>query len=205
VRQLRLAVARDTEPGLYPARVPRAGLIPPLVAALVAAALAAAPAYAGPPRSASDPVAAAVARATTYWHGTPCGGRVGVVNGAPGEAPVAGQNVPGLTGSPAAMWATFRAPGVAGDAFAASPSVYTECVVHINQRVWPGRRFEDAHFAVFCKEMLHEYGHFEGYPDAGAHLGTIEYERPDLARVPLCERFRLVYGHKVYMGAPRGA
>jgi hypothetical protein len=48
--------------------------------------------------------------------------------------------------------------------------------------------------------MLHEYGHFEGYTDSGAAPGTIEYERPDLARVPLCERFRLVYGHRVFSG-----
>lgn len=178
-------------------RVSRTALIALLLA------IPAAPAQARPRgATVSDPVAAAVRRAVAYWHGTPCGGHVAVVGAAPGEAPAAGQNVPGLHGAEAAMWATFRAPG-STDAFAEPPSSYSECVVHVNRRTWPEWRAEDAHFAAFCKEMVHEFGHFEGYPDAGARPGTIQYERPDLARLPLCERFRLVYGHEVFTGQPR--
>jgi hypothetical protein len=74
--------------------------------------------------------------------------------------------------------------------------------VHINRRTWPGWKAEDAGFASFCKQMLHEYGHFEGREDTGAAPGTIEYERPELAHVPACESFRLVYGHEVFVGHP---
>jgi len=158
------------------------------------------------PPAVSDPVAEAVRRAVAYWHGTPCAGQVLVVSATAGEAPPAGQNVPGLGTHAAAMWATFRAPvpgGAAADANTAPPSSYRECVVHVNTATWPNWRSEDTNFASFCKEMLHEYGHFEGYSDAGARAGTIQYERPDLARVPLCERFRLVYGHKLFTGHPR--
>ena len=74
--------------------------------------------------------------------------------------------------------------------------------MHINRGIWFSIRAEDSDFPAFCKEMLHEYGHFEGDSDVGAAPGTIEYERPDLARVPLCERYRLRYGFRLYSGPP---
>jgi len=165
------------------------GPIVVLVAALPAAARA--------PIVDSDPVTEAVVRAVAFWSGTPCGGAVTVTAGAGDEAPPAGVNAPSPGGPRAAMWATWMTP-VGVNQFSAPPSSFTDCVVHINSSIWPDWQADDRQFAGFCKEMLHEYGHFEGFPDAGAAPGTIQYERPDLAHVPICERYRLVYGHTVY-------
>jgi hypothetical protein len=149
----------------------------------------------------SDPVAQAVGRAVEFWGGTPCGGTVGVAFGPDAAAPRAGENVPGARGGVAAMWAEWSTPA-GRNQFAVPPAQFSECVVHINRAIWPTTQAEDAGFADFCKEMIHEYGHFEGYPDVGARPGTIQYEQPDLARVPLCERFRLRFGERVYTGPP---
>lgn len=149
----------------------------------------------------SNPVAEAVTRAVDYWGGTPCGGSVTIVSSPSGEAPPAGVNAPSPAGSVAAMWATWMTSAGANQ-FSVPPATFSDCVVHINAGVWPSWQADDRDFPGFCKEMLHEYGHFEGYPDAGATPGTIEYERPDLAHVPLCERYRLVYGHTVYTPRP---
>ncbi len=150
----------------------------------------------------SDPVAEAVTRAVEYWRGTPCAGQVTVVSNPSSEAPPAGVNAPSPAGPRAAMWATWLTQAGVNEFYAAGqkipPAMFTDCVVHIDSSVWPSWQADDRDFAAFCKEMLHEYGHFEGFPDAGATVGTIEYERPDLARVPLCERYRLIYGHRVY-------
>lgn len=145
----------------------------------------------------SDPVSEAVARAVAYWGGAPCAGSVAVVSGSSGEAPPAGVNAPSPAGSRAAMWATWLTPAGANQ-FTQPPSTFSDCVVHIDSGVWPSWLADDRDFSAFCKEMLHEYGHLEGHPDAGALPGTIEYERPDLAHVPLCERYALVYGHEVF-------
>jgi hypothetical protein len=152
----------------------------------------------------SDPLAEAVARAVLYWQGTPCGGTVGVTRAPASEAPEAGANAPGAPSRFAAMWATWTSP-TGLNMFTSPPSTYSECVIHINAGVWPTVESEDAWFPAFCKEILHEYGHFEGYPDVDQHPGTIEYERPDLARLPLCERYVLRFGEKVYRGRPRRA
>jgi hypothetical protein len=150
----------------------------------------------------SNPVAEAVARAVKYWGGTPCDGSVAVTAGPSSEAPPAGTNAPSPAGDRAAMWSTWLTPAGANQFDAAGqpipPATFTDCVVHINSGVWPSWRTDDGDFPAFCKEMLHEYGHFEGYPDVGAAPDTIQYERPDLAHVPLCERYRLVYGHRIY-------
>ncbi len=155
----------------------------------------------------SNPVAEAVARAVRYWGGTPCDGSVAVMASPSSEAPAAGMNAPSPAGDLAAMWSTWLTPDGANQFDAAGqpipPATFTECVVHINSSVWPSWRVDDGNFADFCKDMLHEYGHFEGYPDVGAVPNTIQYERPDLARVPLCERYRLVYGHRIYEPARR--
>jgi hypothetical protein len=145
----------------------------------------------------SDPVAEAVGRAVEYWGGSPCGGTVGVVAGVNSEAPAAGQNAPGAPGHVAAMWATWLTPA-GPNLFTQAAASFSECVVHVNRGIWPSTQAEDFNFAAFCKEMLHEYGHFEGHPDIGATAYTIEYERPDLAHVPLCERYRLHYGRRLY-------
>jgi hypothetical protein len=149
----------------------------------------------------SDPIAEAVGRAVEYWGGSPCGGTVSVVTGVNSEAPAAGQNAPGAPGHVAAMWATWVTPG-GRNLFTEPAASFSECVVHVNRGIWPSTQAEDSNFQAFCKEMLHEYGHFEGHPDVGADPYTIEYERPDLARVPLCERYRLRYGQRLYAGRP---
>jgi hypothetical protein len=168
------------------------------LALVLALGVAAAPAPARHRPAASNPVAEAVKRAVAFWHGVPCAGQVHVAGAPPSEAPAAGQSVPGLAARAAAMWATWHAP-----TGTAPPSTYSQCVVYVNRTTWPDWRTEDAGFATFCKEMVHEYGHFEGYSDAGAVPRTIQYERPDLARLPICERFRLLYGHEVFTGRPR--
>jgi hypothetical protein len=152
----------------------------------------------------SDPVTEATARAVEFWAGTPCDGTVAVIGSAGGEAPPAGEN-DGEAGHGvrAAMWATWTTPSGANQFV--SPTLFSDCVVHVNLAVWPSWRADDREFAAFCKEMLHEYGHFEGHPDVGATPDTIEYEQPVLAHVPLCERYRLLYGHEIYTaGNPRG-
>ncbi len=150
----------------------------------------------------SDPLAAAELRAARYWGGTPCGGAIAVVIEPASNAPPAGQNAPGA-GRFAAMWATWTTPAGA-NLIAQSPATFTACTIHVNVSIWPSTRAEDANFPAYCKEIVHEYGHFEGHADAGALPGTVEYERPDLARLPLCERYRLQYGRRVYSGAPSG-
>jgi hypothetical protein len=147
----------------------------------------------------SNPIAEAVKRAVAYWRGTPCRGHVAVVPGADAEAPAAGANAPGGRGRKAAMWASWLTP-IGVNKLSRSPAVFSDCVVHVNRSVWPSWQAEDRNFAAFCKEMLHEYGHFEGFPDAGAVRGTIQYERPDLAHVPICEHYRLVHGRRIYAG-----
>jgi len=122
---------------------------------------------------------------------------VAVVSGTRSEAPAAGMNSDGAPGEMAAMWATWLAPG-GPNLYTKPASAYRSCVVHINSSVWPTWRSDDYDFPAFCKEMLHEYGHFEGYEDVGARRGTIQFERPDLARLPACEHFRLTHGHTIY-------
>jgi hypothetical protein len=145
----------------------------------------------------SDPVTEAVERAVEYWGSTPCGGQVAVVGGVRSEAPPAGANSDGAAGEVAAMWSTWSTPAGA-TLFTEPATTFTDCVVHVNLSVWPSWRADDRRFSEFCKSMVHEYGHFEGHPDVGAAPGTVEYERPFFARVPACERYRLVYGHTTY-------
>jgi len=77
-------------------------------------------------------------------------------------------------------------------------------VIHINTGVWPTWAAADSRFPALCREMVHEYGHLEGYPDVGARRGSVEYERPDLADVPVCESYRLVLGSHGYTAPPPG-
>ena len=132
---------------------------------------------------------------------TPCGGLVTIVSGSDSEAPQAGQNAPGAPGGVAAMWSEWVTPS-GRNLFTEPASTFSECVVHVNDGIWNSRQVEDYNFPAFCKEMLHEYGHFEGYPDVGAAPDTIEYERPDLASVPVCERYSLRFGQKLYSSPP---
>lgn len=156
----------------------------------------------------SNPVAAAIERARAYaarqWNGVPCDGNVAVVSGPAAEAPPSGINAGEPVAKPAAMWATWLTPAGIND-FAELPSSYTQCVVHINATVWPQWLTADRDFPAFCKELIHEFGHLEGFPDTGQLPGTVYYERPDLATVPICESYRLVYGHHVFRGHGRRA
>jgi hypothetical protein len=174
-------------------------LLSALVAAVLLASVAAGSAQAR--GSYSEPLGEAIARAVEYWEGTPCGGTVGVIMAPAAEAPEAGANAPGAPTRFAAMWATWTSP-TGFNMFTSEPSTFSECVVHINSGVWPSIRSEDAQFPAFCKEILHEYGHFEGYPDWDQQPGTVEYERPDLAHVALCENYVLRYGEKIYRDPP---
>ena len=70
------------------------------------------------------------------------------------------------------MWATWSTP-LGLNLFTVAPTLFRGCVVHINLRVWPAWRTDDENFRAFCKEMVHEYGHFEGFPDGGAARGTV--------------------------------
>ena len=142
----------------------------------------------------------AVARAIEYWGATPGAGRVLVLSGAPAETPAAGENWHGRANEAAAMCTTRGTPdGV--NSFNA-PAGFADCVVHLNGGVRPTWLADDKRFAVFCKQIAHEFGHLEGRPDIGALAGTVEAERPDLARVPVSERYRLVHGHRIYRGRP---
>jgi len=96
------------------------------------------------------------------------------------------------------MWATWSTP-LGPNLFTVPPGMFGNCVVHINLRIWPTWRTDDENFRAFCKEMVHEYGHFEGHPDVGAVRGTVEYEQPEYAHVARCERYRLVYGHRTFV------
>src|SRR5271166_1908303 len=181
----------------------RLALLVLLLGAALATAAAAGRAATRVSRSAmtSDPVAEAVVRAAEYWGQTPCGGQVSVIAGRTAESPPAGENVAGARSHVAAMWATWLTPE--GPNLINEPlSSYTGCMVHVNQSVWPSWQADDSNFAAFCKEMVHEYGHFRGFPDIGAVRGTVEYESPDLAHVPVCESYRLRYGHIVYTAPP---
>ncbi len=111
-------------------------------------------------------------------------------------------NSSGASGEVAAMWATWVTPPSRGGSSAAA-AAFEHCTIHINLAVWPNRQVDDSDFPVFCKEMVHEWGHFEGRPDRGAKRGTVEYERPELARVPACERYRLIYGSTIYTPTAR--
>ena len=130
-------------------------------------------------------------RAELFWSGVPCAGQIAVAGGTPVEAPSAGANAE-ETVKKAAMWASWSTPD-GPNSFSAAPATFRNCVVHVNLRVWPNWRVDDEHFRAFCKEMTHEYGHFEGFPDLGARRGTVEYEQPEYAVVPTCEGYRLVF------------
>jgi hypothetical protein len=183
----------------------RGALLAALLASCAApAAGAQASAHARP--ADANPVKEAVARAVSYsiahWGMSPCGGHVAVVTGAASEAPQSGENSNGPPGEVAAMWATWRTPHGTNQ-FGDPPGSFTECVVHINRHVWPDWLADDRGFPFFCREIVHEYGHFAGYPDVGARPGTVQYEQPNGVRVPICERYRLLYGHMVFSGRVR--
>jgi hypothetical protein len=145
------------------------------LAVLTMAASMLAPA-AAPARDApkdSNPVVEATARAQAYWHTVPCG-----------QVPiVAAPEIPAGAPADVAMWTNLVS------AFESPPS----CPIYVNAKMWPSWRIDDEHFELFCKLMVHEYGHLEGYADANATPGTVEYIDPAQAVVPLCEQFRLVY------------
>src|SRR5271157_2578106 len=122
----------------------RLALLVLLLGAAFPGAAAAGPATgAGRPETTSDPVAEAVKRAAEYWGQTPCGGQVSVVAGTTAEAPTAGANVADAHSYVAAMWATWLTPGGA-NLIQAPPASFTDCVVHVNQGVWPSWQADDS-------------------------------------------------------------
>lgn len=143
------------------------------------------PAFAHGPTD-TNPIKLAVTRGESYWPAKPCDGHVTVVSGGEGEpTPPPGFQM--------AMWVTFETPFGSAN-FAAPPSTYRSCVVHLSSTMWPDWQTDDSHFAVFCQLMTHEIGHFEGYPDTEAQPGTIQYEDPSTAPlVPPCRHYHLVY------------
>jgi hypothetical protein len=149
--------------------------------AVLAAVLAWAPATAsGRPRPVidSDPVTEALQRAADYWGGAPCHGALTVTLAEPVEPD-------------ASMWT----PVVATPA---EEGAMVTCPIYLSRQLWPNWYVDDLNFEVFCKTLVHEVGHYEGHADEGAAPGTVEYEFPEWATVPQCERYRLVYGHRVF-------
>lgn len=138
-------------------------------------------------RPTSDPVQEAVNRAEQYWGNIPCAGRVDVAMGQRSEVTFVDPE------HEVAAWATFT--GAAGpNSVAASPSTYRDCIVRLNPNIWADRETEDDNFEALCQLMTHELGHFEGYADAGAKPGTIQYVFPDTAPlVTTCQHYDLVY------------
>lgn len=146
--------------------------------AVLTALLAAAPAGARTRIVDTNPVAVALKRAYAYWGNTPCHGAITVLVAAPIE-------------TDASMWTTM----------VATPLEETQlltCPIYVSSNLWPNWYLDDFNFELFCKAIIHEVGHFEGHPDAGAKLGTIESSSPEFAKVPLCEHYRLVYGHHTF-------
>jgi hypothetical protein len=172
--------------------------------AVIAATLTATPAVARPRQIVdSDPVTEAVLRAVQFWGAEPCAGQVTVTASPAAEAPSSGTNDQEPV-KPAAMWSSWSTPwGVnlfeaPGSLQPIEPALFRDCVVHVNETDWPDWRRDDPRFESYCKELVHEYGHLLGHPDVGAMSGTVEYEQPELAPVPPCERYSLVYGHRTY-------
>lgn len=145
------------------------------VVSLAGPALAAAHAQ----RPTTNPVALATTIAERYWHNVPCHGAVPIV----GADPV-------VVG--ASMWTYIVSTP-------AEETALPSCPIYVNRQVWPNWFVDDVNFEQFCKDMVHEYGHLEGYPDEGAKPGTVESESPELATVPVCERYRIVYGRHVFV------
>lgn len=167
--------------------------LPPILALLILLLLpASAQAHDHRPEPDTNPLIEAVERAETYWGNAPCNGNIRVMSGP--EAPPRVQMDDPLPGSyPAWEWVNFDSPR-GEDALSAPPSTYTDCVVHLNPEWWPDWLADDRAFDIFCQLMVHEIGHLEGYPDAGAMPGTIQYINPLSAPlVPECQSYRLVY------------
>lgn len=134
----------------------------------------------------SDPIATAMAAASAYWNGTPCGGAVRV------EAE-AGTDVETATKSPYGALASFMTPAGA-NLVSQPPSTYTGCLVRLSQAWRVSWAWDDQEYELLCVLMIHEYGHFEGYADEGAKPGTVAYIHPETAPLPpQCKHFRLVY------------
>lgn len=125
----------------------------------------------------TDPVTLAVARAKAYWHtASPCAEPVRVALGEPEPSHAAG----GVT----VMWSTFTR---------GTPD--SDCVVHLNPKLWPSWREIDLSFGEFCQTMAYEFGHFLGHRDEGEYPGEAFLLGP---QVPECRTWQLYYGPLVY-------
>jgi hypothetical protein len=121
----------------------------------------------------TNPIQLALDRAYTFWGNKPCP----TITATGAEAPDPSYG----------MWVTFLATPEQ------HPAV---CPIYINRTLWPTWEADDQNFVNFCKEMVHEVGHFEGFPDEGAQPGTVQYVDSELAHIPICEqRTRLYLGH----------
>jgi hypothetical protein len=102
----------------------------------------------GPP---ADLLANALARATRYWHATPCGGRFRVLpDRSVKEGLVYG-------------WATFDVAPGSPSSLSAPPVAYTNCVIHLNGSWFGTRRQDTEEWWSFCITIVHEYGHLLGH------------------------------------------
>jgi hypothetical protein len=129
----------------------------------------------------TNPMALALHLGEAYWKNVPCHGALPVIAAEP--------VVPS-----ASMWTYVLATP-------AEETTMASCPIYVSEQSWPNWYVDDLNFEAFCKTMIHEMGHLEGYSDEGAVLGTIQYEAPNLAKVPLCEHYRLYYGHHMFTPA----
>lgn len=141
------------------------------------------PAYKAP--ADTDTFALAETRAAQYWGVQPCGGTY--------RLEVGGTYTLGPLGIPPAMWVSFDTPSGHLD-WAATPTTYFNCVVHVN----PSDPVANAewrvnNFAETCQLMVHEFGHFMGFPDNN-EPGTLMYEDPIMAPlVQTCQHYEIWY------------
>ena len=102
-------------------------------------------------------------------------------------------------------WTGFATPDGPND-IEVSPSLYTECVITLNGRLWRGRRIDDGEFHWLCDTMTHELGHLFGHADEGqSNPRSIQYPllepgSPNFDSVAECQHVVLWYGDERFTG-----
>lgn len=132
-----------------------------------------------------NPLALAQRAAEQFWGNAPCAGRI-TVQWQQDSPPAA------IAGTEVEAWVNFQTPGGALD-FAAPPSSYSQCTVYVSQIVWPSYASTVQAYPQFCQMMVHEYGHFEGYPDSTTAYPPSDIRYPVLteANLPVVCRYEL--------------